>query len=235
MSLKSHLLSNPCGSRPISEYLRDIRTTADELAIAGHPMTDDDLVLLTLNGLRDEYSNIRSAIKVREAPMTFAALHEQLVDHERGLKDKVPEPNVVTANFTQKGNYSRGMRSNYSFNPRTNSSWNQSPHGRSYGPQYGRNNQPHFNKQQPWQNQPHAKNNHPYCQYCQRPGLATKECRQLARFLKDNDIRTPTPAVDNTMLQSNQKQQWLFDTWASHHITNDPTTHFLIMKVQKKS
>nr|XP_017217104.1 PREDICTED: uncharacterized protein LOC108194661 [Daucus carota subsp. sativus] len=102
MSLKSHLLSNPCGSRPISEYLRDIRTTADELAIAGHPMADDDLVLLTLNGLSDEYSNIRSAIKVREAPMTFAALHEQLVDHERGLKNKVLEPTVVTANFTQK-------------------------------------------------------------------------------------------------------------------------------------
>ncbi|KAL8093573.1 hypothetical protein AgCh_035453 [Apium graveolens] len=71
----------------------------------GHPMADDDLVLLTLNGVGDEYNNIRSAIKVREAPMTFVALHEQLVDHERGMKNKIIEPTIVTANFTQKGNH----------------------------------------------------------------------------------------------------------------------------------
>lgn len=124
MSLKNFLSNR---SRSISKYLRDIHITVDELAIARHPMTDEDLVILTLNGVGDEYSNIRSTIKVHEAPITFTALHEQFVDHERGLKNKVPEPTVVTANLMQKVNHnSRGMHSNSSFTLCTNSSWNQS-------------------------------------------------------------------------------------------------------------
>ena len=55
MSLKTHLMNNPCNARNMSDYLRDIRITADELAIAGQPVSDDDLVILTLSGLGEEF------------------------------------------------------------------------------------------------------------------------------------------------------------------------------------
>lgn len=84
ISLKSHLHNNPCNSRPIAEYLQDIRSTADELALAGHPISDDDLVLHVLTGLGDDYKDIGAAIKIRESSMTFGELHENLLTVKEG-------------------------------------------------------------------------------------------------------------------------------------------------------
>lgn len=86
----------------MTEYLQDICSTADDLAIVGHPVCEDDLILHTLTGLGDEYKEIRAAIKVRDSPMTFDELHEKLIDHERTIKSKVPEHVVATANYTHK-------------------------------------------------------------------------------------------------------------------------------------
>ncbi|KAL8148508.1 hypothetical protein AgCh_005759 [Apium graveolens] len=57
----------------------------------------------------------------------------------------------------------------------------------------------------------------------------TKPCRQLSRFLRDNGIQTASqasnvsPTVNATLAHTSHPQQWLFDTGASHHITNDPS------------
>ncbi|KAL8127022.1 hypothetical protein AgCh_014083 [Apium graveolens] len=102
MSLKSRLMNNPCNSRSMAKYLQDIRNIADDLAIVGHPVCEDDLILLTLTSLGDEFKDIRDAIKVRESPMTFDELHEQLIDHECALKSQTPEQVVAIANYTYK-------------------------------------------------------------------------------------------------------------------------------------
>ena len=213
MSLKTHLMNNPCNARNMSDYLRDIRITADELAIAGQPVSDDDLVILTLSGLGDEYRNIKDVMSVREAPLTFGALHEQLIDYERVLKSKASEPVIVTANYTHKPlNHNRSTQS--------------AQRGRgNYNP--NRYQQQSFNRQH-GTSPTYVSGNRPYCRFCQRSRHDTKECRQLSRFLKDNGIQTPSsvprvsPSVNATSTHSSQPQQWLFDTGASHHITNDP-------------
>ena len=218
ISLKSHLHNNPCNSRSIAEYLQDIRSTADELALAGHPISDDDLVLHVLAGLGDDYKDIGAAIKIRESPMTFGELHEKLSDCERGLQSKYPEPIVVTANFTQKGYPShRGTNSQQYTNRSITNSYQQN---RNHANRYQNN----------WGNRGHQSNtsnnrSNNYCHFCQRPNHSTKACRQLAKFLKDNEISTPSPTANNTVTNSAASQRWLFDTGASHHITNDPSTY----------
>ncbi|WOG95307.1 hypothetical protein DCAR_0414620 [Daucus carota subsp. sativus] len=221
MSLKSHLLNNPCNSRTMSEYLRDIRTTTDDLALAGHPVPEDDLVLLTLAVLGDEYKTIRDAIKVREAPMSFGALHEQLIDQERGLKTKVSEPVVVTANYTQKSNNDqKGILPNPSQNRHTYN-WHGQSSNRNYGNQYQRASRGGHSNRYPWpSNAPGQRQK--FCNFCQRPNHTTKECRQLSRFLKENEIPTSGASLNHTMVPSQAPQQWLFDSGASHHITNNP-------------
>lgn len=216
MSLKSHLMNNPCNSRTMSDYLRDIRITADELAIAGQPVSDDDLVILTLSGLGDEYKNIKDALSVREAPLSFGALHEQLVDYERGLKVKTPDPVVVTANYSHRATPS----------PRN---MNNSAHrGRGYHHNHV-SSRSHSNRPS-WHSQTSTPATRLYRHFCQRTGHNTKECRQLARFLRENGINAANTQVVSqstanvtSMNSSTPSQGWLFDTGASHHITNDPS------------
>ncbi|KAL8105657.1 hypothetical protein AgCh_029454 [Apium graveolens] len=74
-------MNNPCNSRTMSDYLRDIRIIADELAIAGQPVPDDDLVILTLSGLGDEFRNIKYALSVRHDTKVCRQLSHFLRDN----------------------------------------------------------------------------------------------------------------------------------------------------------
>ncbi|PWA88940.1 hypothetical protein CTI12_AA115530 [Artemisia annua] len=91
-----------------------------------------------------------------------------------------------------------------------------------------------------WKNQG---NNRSYranilCQFCEINGRDTRDCRKLARFLKENNIIVSglnsssgsRPMANVTMSTTwststtNQQQPWLFDSCASHHMTSDPST-----------
>ncbi|MFS7942758.1 putative RNA-directed DNA polymerase [Helianthus anomalus] len=62
-----------------------------------------------------------------------------------------------------------------------------------------------------------------FCQYCSIPGHDTKDCRKLARFLRDNNVLPPTqpsmaPTVNTASTQPTSP--WMmFDTGASDHVT----------------
>ncbi|XP_074347219.1 uncharacterized protein LOC141686056 [Apium graveolens] len=50
-------------TRSVGEYLREIRMVVDELAVAGSPVTNAELIVKILSGLGDEYNNIASAVR----------------------------------------------------------------------------------------------------------------------------------------------------------------------------
>lgn len=58
-----------------------------------------------------------------------------------------------------------------------------------------------------------------YCHFCNRPRHSTKDYRQLARFLRENDI-TPTANLTSLQPPNPASQPWLFDTGASHYVTS---------------
>ncbi|GJS96847.1 putative RNA-directed DNA polymerase [Tanacetum coccineum] len=78
ISLKSKLTKNPKGTRSVAEFLHEMRSIADELALAQSPIQEEDLIVHILSQLRDEVNNIVAAIKVRESVISFSEFFEKL-------------------------------------------------------------------------------------------------------------------------------------------------------------
>ena len=57
-----------------------IKTRADELAILGKPIDNEDLIDRVLEGLSDKYKSVIDAINARETSIYFAELHEKLLN-----------------------------------------------------------------------------------------------------------------------------------------------------------
>ncbi|KAF3627388.1 putative cyclic nucleotide-gated ion channel 1-like [Capsicum annuum] len=84
----------------VTDYLRDIRSIADELAIGGAPITYLQLTVRILQALGPEYNAISAAIRSRETIITYEELCEKLLDHVIFLKQEeakwTPPPTVIT-------------------------------------------------------------------------------------------------------------------------------------------
>ncbi|KAF5442310.1 hypothetical protein F2P56_034980, partial [Juglans regia] len=104
MQLKDQLTSLNRGSKTVTEYLQQVKCTADELALVDSPLTNDDLTLYILNGLGSEFCDIAAPIRTRETPLTFEELHDLLVSHETYLKrlETLQQSTIATANYHQK-------------------------------------------------------------------------------------------------------------------------------------
>ncbi|KAM2627714.1 hypothetical protein TB2_001132 [Malus domestica] len=72
--MKSELQNIKKGSDSISMYLQMIKEARDHLAAAGVHFGDDDVVILTLNGLSSEYNTLRSIIRGRETVISMKDL-----------------------------------------------------------------------------------------------------------------------------------------------------------------
>lgn len=86
ISLKAKLVRNPRGSRTISEFLQDMKSIADDLALAQHPISDEDLVIHAITQLGDEFHPIMAALSVRETAVTYAQLGTILTEYERTMR-----------------------------------------------------------------------------------------------------------------------------------------------------
>ncbi|RVW75651.1 Retrovirus-related Pol polyprotein from transposon RE1 [Vitis vinifera] len=98
--LKEQLKRCTNGSKSISEYMQAIKTRADELALLGKPVDDEDLIDRVLEGLSDEYKSIIDAINAHDTSISFAELHEKLLNKEASLQTAQPSPLPATANPT---------------------------------------------------------------------------------------------------------------------------------------
>ncbi|KAM1004535.1 hypothetical protein ACFX2C_004724 [Malus domestica] len=83
--MKSELQNIKKGTDSISLYLQRIKEARDYLAAAGVMFADDDIVILTLNGLSSEYNTLRSIIRGRENVISMKDLRSQLLAEEAML------------------------------------------------------------------------------------------------------------------------------------------------------
>nr|CAN80558.1 hypothetical protein VITISV_023041 [Vitis vinifera] len=90
--LKEQLKWCTKGSKSISEYMQAIKTRADEFAILGKPIDDEDLIDQDLEGLSDEYKSIIDAINARDTSISFAEIHEKLLNKEASFQTAQPSP-----------------------------------------------------------------------------------------------------------------------------------------------
>jgi hypothetical protein len=63
----------------ISDYSTKVKNLVDVLASIGAPVNDEDLVVVTLNGLGKDYSQFRTSIVVRETFPNFQDLITLLI------------------------------------------------------------------------------------------------------------------------------------------------------------
>ncbi|KAM0005355.1 putative RNA-directed DNA polymerase [Helianthus debilis subsp. tardiflorus] len=211
ISLKSRLAKNPRGSRSITEFLNDMKSIFDELALTQSPIPEEDLVVHVMNQLGDDYANLVAAFKTRDTTIAFTDLFEKLLDHERTLKESAPEPTISTVNYTHRNNQNRP----YNRNSRPSST----------------SNQPSSNRSSSWSSKPSSSqpNNRTnrsnlFCHYCNIPGHETKECRKLGRFLREHQVTTNTSATTTLTVNHTSPQagsnSWMWDTGANDHAGN---------------
>ncbi|GMY39521.1 Retrovirus-related Pol polyprotein from transposon RE1, partial [Fagus crenata] len=166
MHLKDKLALITRGTKSISEYLQTIKSAADELALAGVPQSNDDLLLYSLRGLGSEYKEIVAAIRARDTPISFEELHDKLLEQEVYLKREASqsEPSHITANATR--TYSQPKPSNNRRNEKNHFSQNRGPpHQRNQffqGPSPHPDPRSNFKRPPPNQHNP----NRIVCQYC---------------------------------------------------------------------
>ncbi|GKD49723.1 probable LRR receptor-like serine/threonine-protein kinase, partial [Tanacetum coccineum] len=79
------------GDKNPDAYLNRAQEYADALAAIGEPVKDEDLVMLVVSGLHEEYNGLKTTITARQSPTAFRELHALLSDHDYMLgKTRTP-------------------------------------------------------------------------------------------------------------------------------------------------
>ncbi|XP_015170157.1 uncharacterized protein [Solanum tuberosum] len=187
-----------------SQAAWDVRSLCDELATAGAPVSNEELIVKILTGLGPEFREISANIRARDSTISYPELYEKLLDHERFVKheeSKKPLSTPITATIAQQTNmhHRQGNTSNRRSNansPNTNQS------RRAQSRRAGNNNQQ--------QRYDHTLN----CQLCDRPGSFAKVCRSQShdhiQARANYAARSPT-----------QQAPWIVDTGATHHMASN--------------
>ena len=85
LQLKQQLNEVKKGSQSVTDYILSIRTIIDQLGSIGVTVDDDDLIMVTLNGLGREYKPFETSIAVRDTYPSFQELIPLLVSEEMRL------------------------------------------------------------------------------------------------------------------------------------------------------
>lgn len=80
--MKSELQNIKKGINSISLYLQSIKEARDYMFTVGVQFDEDDIVILTLNGLSSEYNTLRLIIRCRENVISMKDLRSQLLAEE---------------------------------------------------------------------------------------------------------------------------------------------------------
>ncbi|VFQ63387.1 unnamed protein product [Cuscuta campestris] len=168
ISLKSKLANNPRRNRTIEAFIADMTTITSDLALAGSPVTDEDLAGHIMSQLGDDYSSVYQSLRGRNDDISLDELSTILKDCEREIHDRSAASSdlVPTANHAQRmhGSDHRGG---------TFGCGSQSGASRSGMRGRGSSNPTRGGR---------------YCQFCDYPGHDTKFCRKLQRFLKEHNV-----------------------------------------------
>ncbi|RWW86838.1 hypothetical protein BHE74_00004371 [Ensete ventricosum] len=97
LGLLSSLMNTKQEESIITGYLYNIKVIIDDLALIDYSLSDKEVLIHTLNGLRVEFKELRAAIQARDSPMSLEELHDKLTDYEIYLKR---EEKVLRPTFT---------------------------------------------------------------------------------------------------------------------------------------
>lgn len=195
------------GNMSMDEYFTEMKSLADDMAAAGKPLDDDELVGNILTGLDHDYNPVVSAIVARVEPISVNELYNQLVSFDSHM-DLLYGGTQSSANSASRGGRGGG-RGN--FRGRGGSRGGGSNQGN--GARGGRNgSNKKFNSISNG-----GGSNKTRCQVCLKVGHGADECWHGFDPDYVPDTRNASAAINNYGVDSN----WYTDTGATDHITGE--------------
>ncbi|XP_004300970.1 PREDICTED: uncharacterized protein LOC101292509 [Fragaria vesca subsp. vesca] len=110
MQLKTELRTLRKGAETIEKYLQRVKNARDQLLSVGVTIPDEDIIIVILNGLPDEYSTVRTVIEGRENPVTLRDLRSQLLVAERRIEGSFSLQSSMSAMVAQGDGPGAGQR-----------------------------------------------------------------------------------------------------------------------------
>ena len=206
------------GTNTISEYLRLIKSKSANFALLGKPMDHEDLIERIHAGLGEDYKPEVDAIHGRDTTISYAELHERLLNREAIIMSTESAPATpIVAHATD----TRQTQNN-------NQQWRRNKNNHNnQARQHHNNNQQRFSK--------------PYlgrCQACNTQGHSNRYCPAFRLVLgatqnqhAHTQQRNPGPWNNVSPFQQwpptanpammSDSSTWLLDSGASHHMTSD--------------
>ncbi|KAH0644692.1 hypothetical protein KY284_032576 [Solanum tuberosum] len=208
-SLRHHLSRVSKDTKSIAEYMREIHSHSHEIATAGSPVNNEELVMKILSGLGPKFREISATIRVRDLPISYAELFDKLFDHELFLKheDLKRTTTHVTSFVAQRvTNTSSAQRNNHRCQPTNNNGRPpNTPHNQCTAFQ-------HPNDYSQGGNFPHQ-SSRIRCQLCDKFCHTTNVCRSRSHNHYESK--------ENFIAHMMPNDPWIVDSGASHHITAD--------------
>ena len=245
--LRSRLHSAQKGDLTILEYIQHIKTISDSLMAAGAPVSESDLIVVTLNGLSDDYESFIDSIMLRISSTSLDELHCLLINKELFLTSKkklvassvsepfqayaaqysssqpllLPTPQGYSAHNPRSNNYSG--RGNYRGNNYRANNYRGTNRGNYMGTSHHANrNSGGFNRNSGG----HSSGSHSGpkmpCQIYHSTDHEALDCFERMNHAFGGKIPHAKLAVMCAHTNSKSSAHtWLMDSGATSHITND--------------
>lgn len=71
------------GTMSAANYIAKMRNLADEMAVAGKPLGDEEFISYVLTGLGPDYNSLVTSIVTRVEPISFNELQAQIFSFEQ--------------------------------------------------------------------------------------------------------------------------------------------------------
>ncbi|KAD2139056.1 hypothetical protein E3N88_41770 [Mikania micrantha] len=193
--------------------MQQVKVIVDELTILGKNMDQEDITDAVLNGLdQHAYKSIVDVVHARDSPIPFNELHEKLINHELILAQQTPASGIhepATAFYVQQ------QASKRPWHPKQNFSSNGILPTPSRSPNQATGYRHFLGK----------------CQWCNQKRHSLRTCSVFKKLFPNAYVPVPNrnmhlqhakaylmgPTTSNTPTTTD----WLFDSGASFHATND--------------
>ncbi|CAL5322875.1 unnamed protein product [Camellia sinensis] len=233
--LKNKLNSISKKTESMELYLSHIKELVDQLHLASASVDDEDIVLITLNGLPREYDAFKTTIRARSEGITMDELSSLLCSEALHIEEKPKSSSELSLAYAaMKDNVSSSSkgfstyhhgRSNYRGDSRGHYRGNRSG-GRYSSSSRGR-----------YQSKNHNHIRSPFgsvCQICGKPNHSAFECwhrmdphfqqstqSSPQHFPASSGSKAYTTSTSEVASQNCSLQPWYLDSAATDHITND--------------
>ena len=216
-NIRTALINAQKGNQSVAAYFAAMRGLADELAAAGKPIQDDELISYLLHGLDMDYQPLVSALDARVTPVSLDELYAMLSNFDQ----RVAQCHSAGGGFKSSANVATRGRVGYSSRhrgpPRTkgkHSSGNTNNSGSRGGRPNSTNNRGRRDGSSC--SRPDAVR----CQICGKPGHTAKDC--WYRFDEDADSSNEDDKVVAAADGSDSVDtNWYLDSGATNYLTGE--------------